>query len=166
MATAEPSGLNSATRGTDFGAVDEDGFESLRDAVAANFFRAVASHHADDQAADDGNKDGEPVHMILRRGDVAPTKALVVEEVGAGVDEVQEDPGEGGAGCAEHEGQAAEHEHARAGAEVAQEHAALGFGGFHRALAFLRAGLVCALARRTRLTARNSSGPDCSSSRV
>ncbi len=52
--------------------VEQDGLDSLRDAVAANLVRAVARHDADDDAADDGHQHHPVAERAAGRPDHRP----------------------------------------------------------------------------------------------
>ena len=88
--------------------------------MAANLVGLVARHYADDEATDDGNEHRKPVKIVLRGGDKVPDQALEVEELRGGVDEVQQHPCQSRTGKAKQHRESAEHDHARAGAEIAQ----------------------------------------------
>ena len=74
----------------DAAAVDQNRLDRFRDAVAANPFRSVTRHEADDEAADDGDGDDEGAQHVGggRRGRDA--EAVEEEEVGEEVNQGQQ----------------------------------------------------------------------------
>ena len=99
---------------------DQDGLHRLRDAVAADAFRAEPRHQPHDQAADhrDGHRDdAEPVRRRRHRGH---GQSLVVGQVRDQRDQADQHQGEEGAEGADDDGGGQETEDLQRGREVAQ----------------------------------------------
>ena len=103
-----------------FAAADQNGFDGLRDAVAANAFRAVTRHQADDQAAGDGHQHGPPAQMVPCGRDQCAAEALVIKEIGEEPDQAQQRQRHARPNQSDHDGHHGDGQHANGGSEVAQ----------------------------------------------
>ena len=73
-------------------AVDQNGFDGFRNAVAADAFRAIARHQADDQRPRDGNQHLPKPQVVARGRDQRGAPALEEEQVGEQADQPQQAP--------------------------------------------------------------------------
>lgn len=118
--------------------MDQDRFNGLGHAVAANLVGSKAGHNSDEDSTKDRNQNRNPVQFVLRRRNVAPAEALEVEQVCGRIDQVQQRPRKRRASQSKQHGKSAEHDHARAGVEVAQLGTRCHVGTAHWAVPFRR----------------------------
>ncbi len=74
-------------------AVDENRLESLGNAVAADFFRAVACHQAHDDRTQHRNQDGPRPQRIPGRRHQHGVPAMIVEQIREQTDQPEQGPG-------------------------------------------------------------------------
>ena len=108
--------------------------------MAANLVRAVASHDADDDAADDGHQHHPVAERRTGRANHRQAEAVVVEEIGEEGDGAQEQDSQRRAADAYDDGEAGDQPDAAIDGEVAKS----GGVALHRAPRTAARGAGCA----------------------
>ena len=75
-----------------FAAVDQDGFQRLRNAVAANPLGAVVRHQSDHQSAGHRDQHRQPAQVVSRRRNKHRAHSPVVEDIREKSDQAQQRP--------------------------------------------------------------------------
>ena len=94
MAIAAEIGFRMATLGVDSGAIQQDGFNCLGDTVTPNLVGAVASHAANQQAANDRNNHHPMTKRTAGRRDGDGAEPVIVEKVRRDGDQLKQHHGE------------------------------------------------------------------------
>ena len=130
---ADDSGFSTATFSIHAALPDQDRLERLGNAVAADPLRAVARHQADDQAAEDRDRNRPQTGMGIGGGDERARHFVVVEEMGEQPNQPNQPHRDHGADPADQDRDAGEPEDAGGSGEVGESVSAVvsGFDGLH-----------------------------------
>src|SRR5580658_4757674 len=82
--------LEKCNFGFDTAAIDQNRFDSFRNAVAADPLRTIASHHADDESAANRYENTVVTQMVASRRNHGRVPAAKIKEVGKESDQTEQ----------------------------------------------------------------------------